>query len=97
MQLEPPKRAKSTTGAKPAAGGKVTIKASKAPVASTSQVKRQSMQKMWYEQKAAIKARLDNLDPNDAPASEQINADYAVLQTIGMNIRRQEAGQFAGV
>lgn len=97
MQLEPPKRVKSTTGTKPTAGGKVTIKASKAPVASTSQVKRQSMQKMWYEQKAAIKARLDNLDPNDAPASDQINADYAVLQTIGMNIRRQEAGQIAGV
>ena len=53
------------------------------------------MQKMWYEQQAQIKARLENLDPNDAPASEQIHADFAVLQTIGMNIRLQEAGQLA--
>jgi len=53
------------------------------------------MQKMWLEQKAAIKARLDSLDPNDAGASEQMTADYAVLQTIAINIRRQEAGQLA--
>ena len=53
------------------------------------------MQKMWLEQKAAIKARLDSLDPNDAGASEQMAADYAILQTIGVNIRRQEAGQLA--
>lgn len=53
------------------------------------------MQKMWLEQKAAIKARLDSLDPKDAGASEQMTADYAVLQTIAMNIRRQEAGHLA--
>ena len=55
------------------------------------------MQKMFYEQRAAITARLEKLDPNDAPASEQINADYAILQTIGLNIRRQDAGQLATV
>ena len=97
MQVDVPKRAKSTIGTKATAGGKATVKTTKGPVATSSQGKRQTMQKMWYDQKAAIKARLDNLDPNDAPASEQINADYAVLQTIGMNIRLQEAGQLAGV
>ena len=97
VHVEPRKRTKSTTGTKPIAGGKATIKANKAPVVSISQGKRQSMQDMWYEQKATIKARLDSLNPNDAPASEQINADYAILQTIGMNIRLQEAGQLAGI
>ena len=88
-QVEPPKRTRSTTGTK--APGK----ASKAPAVTLSQGKRQSMQKMWLEQKAAIKARLDSLDPNDTGASDKMAADYAVLQTIGMNIRRQEAGQLA--
>lgn len=94
VQTDLPKRTRSTTGTKPATG-KATMKATKAPVPPSSQGKRHSMQKMWYEQQAAIKARLEKLDPNDAPASEQINADFAVLQTIGMNIRLQEAGQLA--
>lgn len=88
-QVEPLKRTKSTTGTR------APSKATKAAPVPLSQGKRQSMQKMWLEQKAAIKARLDSLDPNDAGASEQMTADYAVLQTIAMNIRRQEAGQLA--
>lgn len=88
-QVEPPKRTRSTTGTQAPA------KAPKSSTVTPSQGKRQSMQKMWLEQKAAIKARLDSLDPNDAGASEQMAADYAILQTIGVNIRRQEAGQLA--
>lgn len=94
-QGEPLKRTKSSTGnAQPAP--KVT-KATTTTTTTTSlsQNKRQSMQKMWLEQKAAIKARLDSLDPNDAGATEQIQADYAILSTIGMNIRRQQASQLA--
>lgn len=54
------------------------------------------MQKLWLEQKAAIKARLDSLDPHDTCASEQINADYDLLQRIGLTIRhRVVAGQLA--
>jgi hypothetical protein len=53
------------------------------------------MDKMFQEKKAAIAAGLENLDPKDAQASEQITADYAVLQTIAMTIRRHEASQFA--
>ena len=94
LQVDSPKRTKSSTSSKPATG-KATIKASKAPAASSSQGKRQSMQKMWHDQHTAIKARLEKLDPNDAPASEQIHADFTILQTIGMNIRLQEAGQVA--
>ena len=94
LQVDSPKRTKPSTGSKPTTG-KATIKAGKPPVASSSQGKRQSMQKMWHEQHTAIKTRLENLDPNDAPASDQIDADFAVLRTIGMNIRLQEAGQVA--
>ena len=88
-QVEPPKRTRSTTGTK------IPTKASKSSITTPSQGRRPSMQKMWAEQKAAIKAKLDSLDPNDAGASEQMAADYAILQTIGVNIRRQEAGQLA--
>ena len=92
-QGEPLKRTKSSTG-----NAQPVPKATKATTTTTttlSQNKRQSMQKMWLEQKAAIKARLDSLDPNDAGATEQIQADYAILSTIGMNIRRQQASQLA--
>ena len=87
-QAEPMKKKNSSQGTKP------VTKTTKAP-ATLSQNKRQSMQKMWQDQKAAIKARLESLDPNDAGAQEQMQADYAVLSTIGMNIRRQQAGQLA--
>ncbi|KAL8822221.1 MAG: hypothetical protein Q9191_007040 [Dirinaria sp. TL-2023a] len=90
-QGEPLKRTKSSTG-----NAQPVPKVTKAATTTTlSQNKRQSMQKMWLEQKAAIKARLDSLDPNDAGATEQIQADYAILSTIGMNIRRQQASQLA--
>ena len=86
-QAEGQKRARST---------KTVQKAGKTAAPSTSQGKqRQTMNKLWHEKKAAIKAGLETLDPNDAHASEQINADYALLQTIGMNIRRHEASQLA--
>ena len=88
--VDAPKRVKSTTGTKP------LTKVPKGLAPSISQGRqRQSMQKLWQEQKAAIKNRLDYLDPSDISGSEQISADYAILHTIGINIRRQEAGQLA--
>jgi len=86
-QAEPMKRTKSNNGTKPPA------KASKPVSSANPPGKQQSMQKLWLEQKAAIKARLDSLDPHDACASEQINADYALLQSIGLTIRHRVTGQ----
>ena len=89
-------RNEGTKKTRPIASTKAKTKAAK-PVAPsvTHRKQRQSMDKMFHEKKAAIAAGLENLDPNDIRASEQINADYAVLQTIGMTIRRQEASEFA--
>lgn len=50
---------------------------------------------MFQERKVALAAGIENLDPKDILASKQIIADYAVLQTIGMTIRRDEASHFA--
>lgn len=85
-----PKRTKSIAGAK------TTSKALKNSSASNPQGKqRQTMQKQWREQHAALKDRLEALDPTDASGHEQIGADYELLQSIGANIRRLEAGQLA--
>lgn len=82
--------------AKPSTNTKSSSKAGKTITPSTSQNKqRQRMDKLWHEKMAAIKAGLETLDPNDAHASDQINADIAVLQTIGINIRRHEASKLA--
>ncbi len=85
-QAEPMKRTKSNNGTKP------TVMASKPIASANCPGRQQSMQKLWLEQKAAIKARLESLDPHDAHASEQINADCALLQSIGLSIRHREAG-----
>ncbi|KAL8942884.1 MAG: hypothetical protein Q9216_001427 [Gyalolechia sp. 2 TL-2023] len=56
---------------------------------------RQSMQLVFQQQKAAINARMAALDPTDALALEQINADCAILRTMAMNICSQDATQLA--
>lgn len=85
-----------TKRTKPTASTRASSKATKPIAPATSHRKpRQSMDKMFHEKKAAIAAGLENLDPKDIQASEQITADYAVLQTICMSIRRQEASAFA--
>lgn len=89
-QVDPPKRTKSATGTKV-----VPPKPTKVPTVTFSQGKRQSMQKMWLEQKAVIKARMDSLDPTDAGATEQLSVDYNILHTIGLSIRREQAGELA--
>ena len=86
-QAEPMKRTKSNTVTKPLA------KAGKPATSANSPGTQQSMQKLWLEQKAAIKTRLDSLDPHDAHASELIHAEYARLQSIGLTIRHRETGQ----
>ena len=86
-QTEPMKRTKSNNGTKSLA------KASSSIISTNSPGNQHSMQKLWLEQKAAIKARLDSLDPHDAHASEQINAECARLQSIGLTIRHRETGQ----
>ncbi|KAL8993679.1 MAG: hypothetical protein Q9169_006168 [Polycauliona sp. 2 TL-2023] len=50
----------------------------------------QSMQSVWHQRKAALNARMAVLDPTDTATLERINADYAVLQSMAMNIRSQE-------
>ena len=85
---EPPKRARATPNAK------ASSKTSKSIAPATSQGKqRQTMDKEWHEIKAAIKSRLDCLDPNDSIAEEQINADCEVMRTVALRIRRLEASQ----
>ena len=75
---------------------KAPVKASKIIAPATFQGKqRLSMDKEWHDTKAAIKADLEKLEPNDAVASEQINANYEVLRTIGLRIRRHEASRLA--
>lgn len=86
-QAQAPKRSKPTSGSK------AQVKSSKG---SSSQGKQQqSMQKQWDEQHAALKERLARLDPNDTLGMEQVGADYAILHTISLNMRRLSAGQLA--
>lgn len=53
------------------------------------------MQVAWQQQKAAINARMAALDPSDTLAMQQIHADYAMLNTMAENIRRQETAPMA--
>lgn len=53
------------------------------------------MEKQWHEQHAVLKERMARLDPNDTLGMEQIGADYAILHTISLNMRRLSAGQLA--
>ncbi|SLM36071.1 Zinc finger, C2H2-like [Lasallia pustulata] len=86
-QAQAPKRSKPTSGSK------AQVKTGKG---SSSQGKQQqSMQKQWDEQHAALKERLARLDPNDTLGMEQVGADYAILHTISLNMRRLSAGQLA--
>lgn len=86
-QAQAPKRSKPTSGSK------AQVKSSKG---SSSQGKQQqSMQKQWDEQHTALKERLARLDPNDTLGMEQVGADYAILHTISLNMRRLSAGQLA--
>ena len=87
-EVEALKRPKSITG------HKAPPKVARDSSSSTATKQRRSMQ-LWLEQKAAIKARLDGLNPEDALGAEQIHADYAILHTIGKSIRSQEAVLFA--
>ncbi|KAL9612011.1 MAG: hypothetical protein Q9167_003377 [Letrouitia subvulpina] len=86
-QVEAPKKTRASTNPKPVAKTGKTA----APAASAKQ--RQAMQKVWQQQKAAISARMEILDPDDAHALEQIQTDYVALNTMAMNIRRQGAAQ----
>ena len=84
-----PKRTKSV----------VSAKANSKPIRSQSGVpqgkSRYIIQKEWHEQHAALRERIDSLDPTDARGHEQIAADYALLNNIGINLRRLESGQIA--
>ncbi|KAI4164425.1 MAG: hypothetical protein LQ342_002072 [Letrouitia transgressa] len=88
-QLEAPRKTRATTNPKPVAKTGKTA----APAASAKQ--RQAMQKVWQQQKAAISARMEILDPDDTHALEQIRTDYLALDAMAMNIRRQGAPQLA--
>lgn len=89
-------QAEGTKRTKPKASPRVSSKLAKPIAPASSQRKqRQSMDKMFHEQKVAIVAGLENLDPKDIRASEQLSADYAVLQTIALTIRGQGASEFA--
>ncbi|KAL9046682.1 MAG: hypothetical protein Q9214_000542 [Letrouitia sp. 1 TL-2023] len=88
-QVEAPRKTRATTNPKPVAKTGKTA----APAASAKQ--RQAMQKVWQQQKAAISARMEILDPDDTHALEQIRTDYQALGATAMNIRRQGAPQLA--
>lgn len=83
---------KCITSVKSVSSTKPSRKASKKKIAPASQGKqRETMDKEWHEKKAAMKAALDNLAPNDVQASLKINADCEELRTIAMRIRHHEA------
>ena len=89
-QTPAPKRPKCTAITKP------NPKGPKSSPASQPQGKqKQSVQKQWREQHAALKERLEALDPTDEVGHQQIGADYQLLHSIGVNLRRLEAGQLA--
>ncbi|KAL9599592.1 MAG: hypothetical protein Q9219_003748 [cf. Caloplaca sp. 3 TL-2023] len=50
----------------------------------------QTMQMVFQQQKAAIKARMEALHPTDTLALEQIYADYAILRTMAMDISSKD-------
>ncbi|KAL8717755.1 MAG: hypothetical protein Q9225_005032 [Loekoesia sp. 1 TL-2023] len=82
-KAEAMKKTKSNSSAKPVSK------------AATQGKQRQTMQLVFQQQKAAINARMAALDPTDTLALEQINADCAILRTMAMNIRSQDATQLA--
>ncbi len=47
------------------------------------------MKQQWLKQKVAVKDCLDHLNSDDILEWEKINNDYAVLQVVGLSIRRQ--------
>jgi len=81
-RAKPRKQTKSSTSK--------LINASKGLAASTSYEKqRLFMEQQWLKQKVAVKDCLDRLNPDDTLGWEKINNDYAVLQVVGLGIRRQ--------
>lgn len=76
-KAEPMKKTKSNTSNKPVAS------------AASRGRQRQSMQMVFQQHKAAINARMATLDPTNNLAMEQLNADYAMLRTMAVNIQSQ--------
>lgn len=66
------------------------INASKDLATSTFYEKqRLFMKQQWLKQKVVVKDCLDHLNSDDILGWEKINNDYAVLQVVGLSIRRQ--------
>ena len=57
---------------------------------------RQSLQKSFEQQKAALQAQVDSLQPYDAQGFREMTAHYQVLNTVAMDLQRQGAGEAAG-
>lgn len=90
----PPRKRRLSGSAKPETMKKT--KSNSSHKASMSPSKRlPSMQVAWQQQKASINARMAALDPGDTLAMQQIHADYAMLNTMAENIRRQETAPMA--
>jgi len=47
------------------------------------------MKQQWLKQKVVVKDCLDRLNSDDILEWKKINNDYAVLQVVGLSIRRQ--------
>ena len=89
-QSEPMKKTRSNISTKPA------VKGGKGGASASIQGKQKpSIKQQWRQQLGAINARMASLDPSDTLGLEQINADYTILQTMAMKIRRQEASHYA--
>jgi hypothetical protein len=84
------RRTSGASRAKPQKQTKSFINASRGLAASTPYEKqRRLMEPKWLKLKEVVKARLDRLNPDDTVEWEKINNDYAVLQVVGLGIRRQ--------
>ena len=105
-QAEPMKRSRSNQMA-PSGSKSSTVKSTKAshsaavaagyPSSSGSShhKHRQSLQKSFEQQKAALQAQVDNLQPYDPQGFREMTAHYHVLNTVAMDLRRQDARDVA--
>ena len=62
---------------------------------SSNHKHRQSLQKSFEQQKAALQAQVDNLQPYDPQGFREMTAHYHVLNTVAMDLQRQDARDVA--
>jgi hypothetical protein len=68
--------------------GKNSPRVTKGQAQQAQAKQKQTITKQWLEQRAAVKERLESLDPTDAPSYDQIRVGWDNLTDLGMNLRQ---------